>query len=463
MKTQLPKCFLGILLFILISLLQGCGSKDKASSETQDPLTTFQEQTFSDQSEISEESWNAISENVAPEMGVQIGMNFFALSRNIDINEISQLAPRKKSSISNVSRPDNTDITNRTTIRGDVRYLRENYLDKWTWELLHNKQQCKEFSIIVLGPKDEGYSDLESVTFDIKNDLKIIKMRVESYLELRSEIEYAYSNSGRFLDSISTEEIDYYQTYARSLDIRGLYFLQKTGMSKSELFEHWQAQTESQSSSELNLNSAFNLLCLEYLAVKGEKFDCVQKLSQHTLTHEEFEYLMKYSENKKQELFSIYSEDHLPQSEYKIENVVGKKIITIYAQRPSDPIFADFFKSSVEKYWQTTAYQLKLAWADEYARSALIHIEFSDEGTNRAYKKNRLILMNSFRFRYDEVSEATIAHEFGHLLGFSDCYVEFYETESSSMVEYKIDPSNLMCSTAGWIQPQHFEEFLKSF
>ena len=40
----------------------------------------------------------------------------------------------------------------------------------------------------------------------------------------------------------------------------------------------------------------------------------------------------------------------------------------------------------------------------------------------------------------------TIRHEFGHVLGFPNCYLEFYDNDTATMVSYQLDVTNLMCS-----------------
>jgi hypothetical protein len=52
----------------------------------------------------------------------------------------------------------------------------------------------------------------------------------------------------------------------------------------------------------------------------------------------------------------------------------------------------------------------------------------------------------------------TIRHEFGHTLGFPDCYIEFYDTKAGQMVSFQIDTSNLICSRRGKLQARHDEE-----
>ncbi len=50
----------------------------------------------------------------------------------------------------------------------------------------------------------------------------------------------------------------------------------------------------------------------------------------------------------------------------------------------------------------------------------------------------------------DEYEEQwTIRHEFGHVLGFPDCYQEFYDEANEEFINYQLDVTDLMCSRAG--------------
>jgi hypothetical protein len=57
----------------------------------------------------------------------------------------------------------------------------------------------------------------------------------------------------------------------------------------------------------------------------------------------------------------------------------------------------------------------------------------------------------------------TIRHEFGHILGLPDCYVEFYDAKKAVMIDYQIDITNLMCSRRGHLQAKHYEELKRNY
>jgi hypothetical protein len=48
-----------------------------------------------------------------------------------------------------------------------------------------------------------------------------------------------------------------------------------------------------------------------------------------------------------------------------------------------------------------------------------------------------------------ELSEATVQHEFGHVLGFDDCYQEYWDEKQNAFVFYTLDPHNRMCAAEG--------------
>lgn len=43
----------------------------------------------------------------------------------------------------------------------------------------------------------------------------------------------------------------------------------------------------------------------------------------------------------------------------------------------------------------------------------------------------------------DYDTQWTIRHEFGHVLGFPDCYLEFFDPDKKEMTYYTIEPDNL--------------------
>jgi hypothetical protein len=51
----------------------------------------------------------------------------------------------------------------------------------------------------------------------------------------------------------------------------------------------------------------------------------------------------------------------------------------------------------------------------------------------------------------------TIRHEFGHVLGFVDCYLEFYDPSEKAIVTYQLDIDHLMCARSGRMQKSMYD------
>ena len=75
----------------------------------------------------------------------------------------------------------------------------------------------------------------------------------------------------------------------------------------------------------------------------------------------------------------------------------------------------------------------------------------------------QVITMDRNLPRWLEQVERTLAHEFGHILGFPDCYVEFWSESEEAFIYYTLDPENRMCSLAGATLPVHYEALAQTY
>ena len=90
-------------------------------------------------------------------------------------------------------------------------------------------------------------------------------------------------------------------------------------------------------------------------------------------------------------------------------------------------------------------------------------LEFEPGTTPHVNGAGDTITMDANQALNEYDSTWTIRHEFGHVLGFPDCYVEFYDEEAGLMINYQIDTSNLMCSRRGHLQDKHFQQLKKHY
>lgn len=120
----------------------------------------------------------------------------------------------------------------------------------------------------------------------------------------------------------------------------------------------------------------------------------------------------------------------------------------------NDPTIATYFTTNVEDEWRLGSWHLKIEFTSQNAPD-LSHLEYQAGVT--PHEETNKIVMDQNEPLTEYLTQWTIRHEFGHLLGFKDCYVEYYDARLKAMVNYPIDPTNLMCSRRGHLQQQHFD------
>lgn len=129
--------------------------------------------------------------------------------------------------------------------------------------------------------------------------------------------------------------------------------------------------------------------------------------------------------------------------------------------KPSSRAVLDFMKTNVQDEWSYGRWKLLL---DFRTRGNIPYVVFEPNvvphvngvGGNR-------ITMDSATPLTEYNVQWTIRHEFGHVLGFPDCYLEFYDTEEKVIINYQIDTDDLMCSRKGKMNERLFKEMKENY
>lgn len=130
--------------------------------------------------------------------------------------------------------------------------------------------------------------------------------------------------------------------------------------------------------------------------------------------------------------------------------------------KPESQEIEGFLKSNIEDEWRWGDWGLKLDFIQGGYNTT--HVEFIPGATPHVNGlAGSTITMDANQPITEYHVQWTIRHEFGHTLGFPDCYVEFYDTNTREMISYQIDTSNLMCSRRGKLQDKHYKELKRVY
>jgi hypothetical protein len=100
----------------------------------------------------------------------------------------------------------------------------------------------------------------------------------------------------------------------------------------------------------------------------------------------------------------------------------------------------------VESNWSRGNFSLKLELVKNFNEDVVVILPTDKAISYVPDSNNRLVYLSLSNDR--ETMKRVIAHEFGHVLGFPDCYIEFFDDSKKELVYYEILQKNinLMCS-----------------
>jgi hypothetical protein len=271
----------------------------------------------------------------------------------------------------------------------------------------------------------------------------------QTFIENARTMNRVYEAASRWL--LEEPYLDDYKQFAAS-DIRGYYFLDKEAGLKDKL-DHWSSldeQTRKKYSEWLTGECVNSMLSMNA---------CQAQLAKAIQSRQVLAYHEKYAGTARQ-VYNDFFELQNPRPEV-IWNYKNPDVMEMPFTLPERQDVQDWFKANVEDEYRMDNWSLKIGFNNNRNLAKVVFEPGATPHVNGL--GGDTITMDANRPLQEYAVTWTIRHEFGHVLGFPDCYVEFYDEKNAVMINYQIDITNLMCSRRGHLQSRHFEQLKKHY
>lgn len=268
---------------------------------------------------------------------------------------------------------------------------------------------------------------------------------VDEYLRLGNEIDRLYQTALRWRGM--QPWLSWYEQNRQS-DIRGYYFLKLVPDLQNKL-QNWNLLTADEQ------NDFTTWLLSECYNSLASDSSCRQQLSEAEAQNKRWDFHEKFLPTAEATFDELYVLQN-PRSDLISDPAANTTTINIKNQNSS--VLENFLKFNIEDEWHWLSWKLLIA----FSPSANVEVFWQPGVTPHVngLGGNKIYMDSNAPISEWDV-QWTIRHEFGHVLGFPDCYVEFYDRTEAVMVSYQIDTTDLMCSRAGKLKQRHYQDFIR--
>jgi hypothetical protein len=288
---------------------------------------------------------------------------------------------------------------------------------------------------------------MQSIVFENASFTTSPPVELAEYINWARKIDKVYQTATRWtLMQPYLTQLAQQQRY----DVRGYYFLNKEIDLQNKLAD-WESLDKAD---KIRLSELLIGICMNTAGMRGV---CDTDL-QFSIKHNELaKFYQRYWDNAKATWDAFFTLE-VVRSEATWDS--GHPDLMTLPFRNTEPHIEKFLAENIEDEWKWGTWQLKL----QFEPKADIHVEFVPGTTPHvnALAGNTITMDDNAPLTEWDV-QWTIRHEYGHVLGFEDCYVEYYDSAKKEMVNYQLDVKNLMCSRAGRLQQTHFDEMKKKY
>lgn len=319
---------------------------------------------------------------------------------------------------------------------------------------IEQPKEYNEYSVFLdyVAIKKDLPGEMYEVLFHSASFTETPPIDEQSYLTWGRKIDRVYQTAARWI--LLEPYLDSY-TRNRSADIRGYYYLQKEVNLENQLRNFAQVPEDKKQ----RFRTWLVGMCMNKDARSSD--DCSAELRSNENAKRVWNFYSKYLPVAKK----VYDDFFRIQSSRRdfTWDANNPNLFSVPFIDPKNQPILSFLKDNIEQEWQWSSWRLRLNFLQNSAGDHP-HVRFEPGVTPHVEGiAGSTIVMDANAPLTEYDVQWTIRHEFGHVLGFPDCYIEFYDENRGVMVSYQIDITNLMCSRRGHLQERHYSELKRVY
>lgn len=271
----------------------------------------------------------------------------------------------------------------------------------------------------------------------------------ETFLFHARLLDRNYQSAARY-KSLNPYRDDYTQMAAA--DVRGYYYLTKNKVTGDDLKDVALIPAEKVAP----LKEALGKICIN--AAGEDTLSCAAKVEEAFKSNALVSYYDLYFPIARDNWNSFFQ---IPAYGKRHDVLWSDAVMTVPFLTPTVAKFGPYLKDNIEDEYHFGNWKLNLNFGNNengphlvFQRGVVPHV--NQLGGNE-------IVMDENQPIEEYESQWTIRHEFGHVLGFPDCYHEFFDVNLDAYVNYQLDTTDLMCSRAGNMKERMYLELKRTY